>query len=323
MATGAIDDYHRRNPDDGITLLGPPSILAVFSSSLNPYNLLPYDRDRQDSGVMGLARLGGMLRDEYYDEGYLLTNSFSSALMFYLGRIPHRIGYRGHLRSWLLTESVDPIPSLIHQAQQYSFLMMRQNGVPPTPIIQISPEEREKARQVLEEKECLGHIRIGLAIGAAYGPAKQWPVEHFAELAKECVQKLDARVLLFGTKNEVEAAESIERQVGYGIYNLAGKTTLRQLLALLQQCRVVVANDSGIMHAATAVKTPVVALFGSTDPQKTGPLGTNYRIVQEKTDCSPCFDRTCQYQHYNCLKKILPQTVLHCIQELIVHQEAK
>lgn len=323
MATGAVDAFHQRCPDDTITLLGPPAILTVFSSSYNPYNLLPYDREKKDAGLVGLSRLSGMLRDEYYDAGYLLTNSFSSAFMFYLGRIPERIGYRGQLRTLLLTEAVDPLPASAHQAQQYTHLLIHEKEMLPAPTICISPEERERARQTLEELDSLGHTRIGMAIGAAFGPAKRWPVEHFAALARECVKRMDARVLIFGARNETELAESIRQQAGEGVVNLAGKTTLRQLLALIQQCRVVVSNDSGTMHAATAVKTPVIAIFGSTDPLKTGPIGNNNRVLYEKMECSPCFDRACRFGHYDCLKRITPSFTIKYIEELLITQIAK
>ncbi|MBN2329507.1 MAG: lipopolysaccharide heptosyltransferase II [Candidatus Omnitrophica bacterium] len=323
MATGAIDLYHQRNPNDIITLLGTPGILTVFSSSYNPYNLFPYDREQKDAGLLGLARMGGMLHNQFFDAGYLLTNSFSSALMFYIGRIPERIGYRGHWRSRLLSEPVDPIPILSHQAQQYAYLLTRDPEALPPPKIRVSPEEREKARQVLEQEEFLGKIRIGMAIGAAYGPAKCWPAEYFAELARNCVKTLDARILLFGAKNEMKLVREVKQMAGKGVLDLSGKTTLRQLLALLQQCRIVIANDSGVMHAATAVKTPVVALFGSTDPVKTGPLGSHSRVLYENVDCSPCFDRTCRYGHYECLRLITPQSALKSVNDLLIHQEAK
>jgi len=267
--------------------------------------------------------LSGMLRDEYYDTGFLLTNSFSSAFMFYLGRIPERVGYRGQLRTLLLTNAVDPLPESAHQAQQYTYLLTGEKETLPTPTIRISPEERERARQTLEEVECLGQIRIGMAVGAAFGPAKRWPVEHFAGLARESVRHMNARVLLFGSKDDIDLAEAIRQEAGEGVINLAGKTTLRQLLALIQQCRVIVSNDSGTMHAATAVKTPVIAIFGSTDPLKSGPIGNHNRVIYDKLDCSPCFDRTCRYGHYDCLKRIAPQAVLPIIEEMMALQEAK
>ncbi len=323
MATAAVNAYHERHPEDIITLLGPPAMLTVFSSSYNPYNLIPFDRENKDSGLRGLSRISSMLRDEYYDAGYLLTNSFSSALMMYLGKIPERIGYRGHFRSALLTEAVTPVQSHIHQIQQYSYLLNGAEDQIPMPKILVSPEEREKARQVLEQTECLGKNRIGMAIGAAYGPAKQWPLERYRDLAKECVEKLDAMVLLFGGKAEIDAAEEIKQEVGECVLNLAGKTTLRQLLPLIQQCQAVVSNDSGVMHVSVAVKTPVVAIFGSTDPSKTGPLGANHQVLYNNLPCSPCFERTCRYQHYDCLNKIETQEIFKKVEGLLALAVAK
>jgi lipopolysaccharide heptosyltransferase II len=323
MATAAVDAYHEQHPEDIITLLGSPAMLPVFSSSYNPYNLIPFDKDNKDSGLRGLTRISSMLRDEYYDAGYLLTNSFSSALMMYLGKIPERIGYGGNFRSALLTEAETPLQSNIHQIQQYSYLLNGAEDQIPMPKILVSPEEREKARQVLEHEECLGQNRIGIAIGAAYGPAKQWPLERYRDLAKECVEKLDAMVLIFGGNAEIDAAEQIKHDVGECVVNLAGKTTLRQLFPLIQLCQVVVSNDSGVMHVSVAVKTPVVAIFGSTDPLKTGPLGDNHQVLYKNLPCSPCFERTCRFQHYDCLQKIETQDVFNKVEGLLTLAEAK
>jgi len=120
-----------------------------------------------------------------------------------------------------------------------------------------------------------------------------------------------------GTESESHEAGEIQQWVGASAVNLAGKTDLRQLFSLLQQCQLVISNDSGIMHAATAVQTPVLGIFGSTDPQATGPMGSQHRVIYRNEACSPCFQRTCPLTHYACLEKILVSDVLQQVEEML------
>jgi len=322
MATAGIRALRRRHPDDAIALVGLPAMLSVFSSTCCPFELIPYDRRGSEARLPGLLRMSALLREKRFTQGYLLTNSFSSALMFFLGRVQKRTGYRGQWRSALLTEAVKAPPAGWHHADLYHYLLNRGEPAELLPEIRIAPEEREKARQLLEQEHCLGALRIGLAIGAAYGPAKRWPVEYFAVLARECARRFNARLLIFGTEADEADAAFIEQAAGGAAINLAGQTNLRELFALLQQCRLVVANDSGAMHAAAAVQTPVIALFGSTDPGLTGPLGPPHRVIYKPVDCSPCFERTCPLAHYQCLRRITVEDVLNQAEELLPGQRA-
>ncbi len=317
MASDAIQTFREWRADDRIALLGTPAALDVYATPSNGFERIPFDRKGKDSDWSGLMKMAEHLRRERFDEGYLLTNSFSSALLFLMGGVRKRIGYAGQWRSMLLTKSVQPSEERIHQAEKYDYLLNPNGHGILQPAIHIFPEERELARQRLEQKDCLGRLRIGMAVGAAYGPAKRWPPERFAELARKCVERFDAKVLLFGSEAELELAESVREQAGPGTINLAGGTTLREFFSLLQQCRVVVCNDSGAMHAAASLGTPVVALFGSTNPAVTGPLGASIRIVHKALPCAPCFERTCPLQHTDCLQAITTDDVLEPIDALL------
>ncbi len=317
MSTAGVRALRRRHPDDTIALVGLPAMLSVFSSPCCPFELIPYDRRGSESGLAGLLRMSARLREKRFTRGYLLTNSFSSALLFCLGRVKQRTGYRGQWRSALLTTAAPPPPPDLHHCGRYSHLLNQGQPTDLLPEIRVSPEEREKARQLLEQEHCLGKLRIGLAIGAAYGPAKRWPPELFAALAREYVRRFAARILIFGTEADDADAAAIERETGGNAINLTGRTNLRELFALLQQCRLVVSNDSGAMHAAAAVQTPVIALFGSTDPALTGPLGPQHRVIYKHLECSPCFQRTCPLFHYDCLKRITVDEVAGLAEELL------
>ena len=316
MATAALKEF-RRNQEDSITLLGQPNLLQVFSASPYRYSFLPYDRNREHAGWKGLWEIASRLRKEKFDRGYLLTNSFSSALLFRLGGVRERVGFRGHFRSGLLTHALPPLGITRHQAEKYAFLLTGNIPEPLQPEIFLTEEERSWAKEVLKQHKITNRTRIGFAFGAAYGSAKRWPPERYAETARRCITDLGAKVLLFGGEKEAEAAVGLVEQVGKGCLNFAGQTGLRELFALIERCRVLVCNDSGLMHVATALETPVIALFGPTDPIETGPLGTGNRIVSQDLDCAPCLKRECPLGHHACMELIQVNTIIEEIATLL------
>ena len=144
---------------------------------------------------------------------------------------------------------------------------------------------------------------MGLAPGAAYGPAKRWPAARFAAVGDLLQEELPADVVLLGGPGDQEAADEVQR-VGPGRFlNLAGKTTLRQALTVLGNLQVLITNDSGLMHAAGALGVPVVAIFGSTDPAATRPFTSRATLIHHHLPCSPCLERTCS-RDYACLNEI-------------------
>jgi heptosyltransferase-2 len=138
---------------------------------------------------------------------------------------------------------------------------------------------------------------VGLIPGAAYGTAKRWPAERFAALADRLAGNLGAEIILFGSAGERDVAERIESLSRAKIHNVAGQTRLRELAALLAECKVVVTNDTGAMHVAAAVGTPVVAVFGPTNPVTTSPVGPRHTLIRRPMDCSPCLLRHCPIDH--------------------------
>jgi heptosyltransferase-2 len=146
------------------------------------------------------------------------------------------------------------------------------------------------------------HPLIVLCPGARFGPAKRWPLDRFAGLATHLVLDLGAEVAVAGTKGDIWAERTIAAHAGSRIRCLVGKTTLTELMGLLGQADVVVSNDSGAMHLAAALGTPVVALFGSSNPAWTGPLGEHHKVLHHPPPGSPCYRPTCRYDHYRCLE---------------------
>jgi heptosyltransferase-2 len=247
-----------------------------------------------------------------YDLGVLLANSFSSAWWFWQGKVKRRIGYSAHLRRFLLT---DPIPygrKHEHQVLSYKKILLPL-GIP---ISKTAPRLYVAAKEVEESKELLyqrGYVKgkklIGINPGAAYGSAKCWPPERFRSLAQRILEKADAYVVFFGDATTAGLVKEISRGLSEKVIDLAGVTSLRELACIIKDCDVLVTNDSGPMHIGAAFGVPLVALFGSTDDELTGPYGQKENVIHKRVQCSPCFKRVCPID-FPCMKEIGVDEVL-------------
>ena len=266
-----------------------------------------FDRDADSP-----HRFGMRLRTEPYDRFYVLPPSFSSAWMALVSGACERVGYRGDGRRWLLTHSVrrqHPARTQ-HLVGEYLGLLEQDLALEDHPP-RITPDpdwvDQQLSRPSLQLPE---HYAV-LAPGAEYGPAKQWPVAHYRTLAKQ----LDSPVVVTGLAQDRELGEQICTDLPH-TRNLCGETSLAELTALLQRADLLVCNDSGTMHLGAALGTPTLGLFGSSSPEWTRPLGPNAEHLSLGLVCSPCFDRTCRFQHYDCLQNLTPAVVLESAQEL-------
>ncbi|MBI2447742.1 MAG: lipopolysaccharide heptosyltransferase II [Candidatus Omnitrophica bacterium] len=190
----------------------------------------------------------------------------------------------------------------------------------PIPQMHIKEKDREWAVHLVKEKIKKGKYLIGLNPGARFGPAKRWLAERFVELGNRLTLKFNASIILFGGPEEKEfvsgIAAGIKTQQGE-VLNMAGSTSLGQLAGLIERCNVFITNDTGPMHIAYGVRTPVVAIFGSTDPNRTGPPGDSHKIVRKDVPCSPCFKRVCPYD-MECMKAITVDDVMDAVETVIV-----
>ncbi|MCP4717240.1 MAG: lipopolysaccharide heptosyltransferase II, partial [Deltaproteobacteria bacterium] len=259
--------------------------------------------------VPALAATAGRLHRGRFDLGLIFSRSFGAALMCVLARIPHRVGFDAGIRNVLLSRSIERDRSIldVHQVHYYKKLLapLGLPQFPELPELQVSADMREWARTLLEVGSGVPRgALVALNPGATYGQAKQWLPERFAELAKRLVAHHGCRIVLIGAG----AGRDLARQVGKGIepyvLDLTGRTTVLQLAAVLACCDLLVTNDTGPMHVAYAVGLPLVALFGSTDPKATAPLGSRSTVLAADIDCSPCLKRTCTQGHYRCMEMI-------------------
>ncbi len=256
-----------------------------------------------------------------FDSAYVLPNSLKSALIPFLARIPQRHGYFGEGRWLLLNRRLDNGAKRPPMVEFYLALAGARTGSgpaharpdgardepAPAPRLRLDTNARTQAMQRAGVSE--GGFWV-FAPGAEYGPAKCWPAEHYAALARALFEQSGAPVLLLGSPKEAALCESISAAAAPACRVLAGKTALLEAIALIAASRGMVSNDSGLMHVAAAFGIPQVALFGSTSPVHTPPLNPRAQVLwlkdELKLDCAPCFDRSCRFGHTRCLVEIEP-----------------
>lgn len=266
--------------------------------------------------------IGQSLRGQY-DQAILLPNSLKSALVPFFADIPLRTGWRGEMRYGLLNDvrklDKDAYPLMIERFMALAYEPNTELPKPyPRPALQIDPASREQALQHfgLERDRPV----LALCPGAEFGEAKRWPSEHYAAVADAHIRQ-GWQVWLFGSKKDHAVAEQIRGRLIPGLReeatNLCGDTSLAQAIDLLSCADAVVSNDSGLMHVASALNRPLVAVYGSTSPGFTPPLADRVETLQLGLDCSPCFDRTCRFGHYNCLRDLMPAQVNAALERLV------
>ena len=294
--------------------------------------------------------VGRKLRRQF-DLALVLPNSPRSAIEMWLAGIPQRIGYARPWRNFFLTQAVPPridavkmrkrsvaeIQRLVandkignrqsaignplaRQIHEYLHLAaaVGANPEPLPPQLSTSSVDVDAARKKFGLAN-LAQPLFGLNPGAEYGPAKRWPVERFIAAAQEIQKRTSCVWLLFGGKGDAAVTSQITSAFSpasdVGVRDLAGQTSLRELMALLKLCRVLLTNDSGPMHVAAALGTPVVALFGSTSPELTGPGlpgDPRHRLLKSDAPCSPCFLRECPID-FRCMKGISVERVVEAV----------
>ena len=257
-------------------------------------------------------RLARSLRAEAYDEAIVLPNSWKSALIPFLAGIPRRTGFVGEARYFLLNRprryDARALPQL---AARYAKLAEESDAAPLPPLAM--PHLQSTAQQQAAARAALGLPLAASPVifcpGAEFGPAKRWPARHFAALAQRLGDTAQPVWLLGSDKDRAVGAEIVQAAHGAAL-NLCGRTTLEQAIDLLAGARLVVANDSGLMHVAAALDRPLLALYGSSSPAYTPPLSRHAKIISLNIACSPCFQRVCPLGHFKCLEDLTVEQVL-------------
>ncbi len=316
-----------RNPyeDPIVDVLAPPWCAPVYARIRGIGRVIesPFSHARFDwAGRKALART---LARNGYTRALVLPNSWKSALVPWLAGIPHRTGYIGEGRWWLLNDirRLHPkaLPRLVERFAALAVLPGELVPMPPAPILVPDAANRAAVARALglrtERKVAI------VCPGAEYGPAKRWPPTHFADLAAKFLAD-GIEVWLVGSPNDKLAAASVlaaAGEVAHQIRDLTGRTDLGTAIDVLSFASIVVSNDSGLMHAAAAVGVPLVALFGSSSPVYTPPMSATAKIAKIEIACSPCFERECPLGHFRCMRDLAPRAVYDLARSALAAEE--
>jgi heptosyltransferase-2 len=312
MATPIISDLRMAFPDAKITAMCKNPLCELLEEDQEIDEIFCFNKTTLFSRHSDRRNILEKLQKGKYDLGILLTNSISTAWWFWQGKVENRIGFNTKGRRYFLTHAVD-IPENIkeqHLVTTYKKLL-EPLGLPvsqTSPRIFVSENEILMARALLKQHGVSEeNVIVGINPGATYGSAKCWLPERFRSITKRLLEDKRVFVVYFGDLATASLVKEICQGLSQRVINMAGLTSLRELAALLKICDVLLTNDSGPMHIAAALGTPIVALFGSTNPDITGPFRTGV-VVQKPVECSPCYQRTCPID-FRCMKKIEEQEV--------------
>ncbi|MBX3023554.1 lipopolysaccharide heptosyltransferase II [bacterium] len=318
MTLPALRALRRAFPRAALAVLVKEELASFFDGTRWIDEVLGYRVRRGLAGFADRRRIVADIRRNRFDLAILLPRSFEAALWARLGRVPKRVGYVADRRGPLLTHPAVRGAAVLqqHQVQDYLHLLHATLGIVGDPAecgIDVDPRHRASMDGWLAAHRRRRGPLLALAPAAAYGPAKEWPAARWSALADRLADRHGGECVLVGAPGERARCAQIAAGTRQGALVAAGETSIGQMVALLARCQGFVGNDSGAAHVAGALGIPTVALFGSTNPQRTAPLGPRTRVVYHHLDCSPCMERTCRFGHYDCLRRIEVPEVEHAL----------
>jgi len=304
MALPAVRNLKTMLVDDSLTVAAPEKLAALWQKCPFVDEVIALEKPKN---LQATAR---QLRAGNFASAVLLPNSLRSVGEAALAGIPQRLGYARGGRGLLLTHTIPAParnPARLHQRFYYLDLITALGG----------PGDASLPKLRKEPTTVAGSRGLVLAIcpGAEYGPAKRWPMENFIVVARHFIVSRKAKIVLLGAAVDVPLAEEFARQLP-GVENRVGKTSLAEFMAALVSARLVLCNDSGAMHLASALGVPTMAIFGSTEPQLTGPMGVRSRVLRHHVPCSPCFLRECPID-FACMKSITPEAAIEVAETML------
>ena len=308
MCEPTLRGLRRLFPDAQIALLVKPAVADLFAGHPALTRVLTYDTKGRHAGLFGKWALAGQLRRQHFDLAVLFQNAFEAAFLTFLASVPRRYGYATDGRSLLLT---DPVAApdrhtLVHQVRYYWDLLkpLGVMGDPSAPELIVFPEEEQAmAKRFAQGGLTATDVIVGINPGSTYGKAKRWLPERFAEVTERLCRTIresreqSVSVVIFGAKGEERLGQELATRLSSRTLVLSGATTIRELMASVKRCAVLLTNDTGPMHIASAFQVPVVAIFGPTDWRTTSPFGSAHAIVRQPVDCAPCLLRDCPIDH--------------------------
>ncbi len=321
MAQPLLRRLRELHPDRPIDVLAPTWVAPVWRAMREVDTVLESPFKHGSLQWKERKAYAKILKERGYADSYVLPNTLKFALIPWLAGIRRRVGYKGEMRYGLVNvmhhdEKDAPRP----MAQFYAALA--DQPVRNLPRLDKLPEpemiaDAKDADAAIARLNLPAGTYVAFAPGAEFGPAKRWPASYFAELARTIrANRPDAQILLLGSPKDRAVCDEITAIVPQA-HNLAGSTSLSEAIALISRAAAVVTNDSGLMHIGAALKRPVVAIYGPTDPRHTPPLSELAKILWLHIECSPCQQRECPLGHQNCMKLITPDAVWQPLQPML------
>jgi heptosyltransferase-2 len=321
MSLPAVRAVRARFPNAEITVLARPWVAALYEGERSIDRVIVIEGSPGAKDWNSKWKLAGHLRKQRFDLAILFPNSFESAAVVRLAGVKRIVGYARDGRSPLLTDAI-PLPKAgeIPQHERFYYLeLLRRAGlldeIPDVPEILLDGIAGLRARGETRFNDLGMNLPvIGVSPGAAYGAAKRWLPERFAEAASHLAARMGGTVAVFGSAAEKSFCEEVARAASGRSF--AGATTLAEFIEMTAACAIFLTNDSGAMHIASALGVPSVTVFGPTNEAATGPLGAAARIVREPVDCAPCLLRECPIDH-RCMTRVTVNKVVVAAEDLL------
>ncbi|KQR89753.1 ADP-heptose--LPS heptosyltransferase [Burkholderia sp. Leaf177] len=333
MAQPLFSLLKKLHPRIVIDAVAPAWVAPVLERMPEIHDVYATDLAHGKLQMLRRWQLASDLRDVGYDAAYVLPNSFKSALIPFMAGINLRIGYKGESRYGLLNvrhanPPKDERPPMVNQYAALAYApgarlpWLQENATVPVPVPRLDLDLNEAARVSTRFNLDTRAPLVVFCPGAEFGPAKRWPPEHFASLAQFIAQSFPyARIVALGSPKDAPLAQAIADRAS-NVRNLCGQTSLGEACALISRASAVVTNDSGLMHVAAALRRPLVAVFGSTDPRHTPPLSDLAKVQWLHLECSPCFARECPLGHLNCLRELGADQVFGDLRGMLMLQRS-
>ena len=321
MSIPALEAVKENFPESSITVLAKPWVVPLLENHPSVDRVIAFRKDGSYSKGLGeLIRVIGLIRKQRFDLAVLFQNAFEAALLAYFGGVKFRLGYNTDGRGFMLSHRVIRSEEIlrVHQVEYYLYLLraMGWEAASRDPSLYLAERYLQKARSLIDSNGIKrGDLLIGFSPGAIFGGAKRWPPERFGTVADWAAEKWGAKILVMGTRKEMDICNILCSSMTHGALNLCDRTTLGEAMGVISQCQLFVTNDSGLMHVAASLGVPTLAIFGSTDPVSTGPRGPRARIVRHDIECAPCLKPECPTDHC-CMLSIQPEEVWEEMEDL-------
>ncbi len=321
MTLPAFAALRKTMPSAKISVLAKPWVAELFHLCPDVDEVILFQSPGIHNGMAGKFRLAADLKKRNFDAAVLFQNAIEAAIIARLAGIPVRAGYNSDGRGLLLTHAVRRTKEIrkVHQIDYY-LEMVKSLGFESAGRgvhLRFGDDYAQVAEDLLDRHQLKGGgPLIGMAPGATYGPAKMWFPDRFAAVADRLTDEFSAQVMLFGSRGDHKIAEQVRLYASHPAINIAGQTTLKEAIALIGRCHLFISNDSGLMHVAGALGIPTIAIFGSTNPATTSPVGDRSIVITRAVSCSPCLKKTCPTD-FRCMDLIGADEVFETAKRLL------